>query len=138
MSQYLAAPRTGHLEAIYGIVRYLAIKPDRRLMMSPTKVEYSDTVENSFNKDEKWEEFYREVIEEDPAGMPTPLGQPVKIRAFLDVDHTGNIVTRRSHTGIHLRQQLAHCTVQQEAKHSRVCHLRRLALKWWQCESRGI
>lgn len=100
MSQYLSAPRTGHLEAIYGIVRYLAIRPDRRLMMSPTKVEYPETVENSFNRDAKWEDFYGEVIEEDPAGMPTPLGQSVRIRTFLDADHAGNVVTRRSHTGI--------------------------------------
>jgi len=100
MSQYLAAPRTGHLEAVYGIVRYLAIRPDRRLMMSPTKVEYPEAVENSFNSNANWKEFYGEVIEEDPAGMPTPLGQSVRVGTFLDADHAGNVVTRRSHTGI--------------------------------------
>jgi len=32
--------------------------------------------------------------------MPAPLGYPVNIYAFVDANHAGNIVTRRSHTGI--------------------------------------
>ncbi len=32
--------------------------------------------------------------------MPTPLGQSVRVGTFLDADHAGNVVTRRSHTGI--------------------------------------
>ena len=44
-------------------------------------------------------EFYRDVTEEDPPGMPEPLGQPVMQSAFVDSDHAGNVVTRRSHTG---------------------------------------
>jgi hypothetical protein len=32
--------------------------------------------------------------------MPTPLGNPVEIHCFVDADHAGNLVTRRSHTGI--------------------------------------
>ncbi|KAL7426075.1 hypothetical protein ACHAXM_000443 [Skeletonema potamos] len=51
------------------------MRPDGRLMMSPTKVEYPETIVNSFNKDANWKEFYGEMIKEDPAGMPTPLGQ---------------------------------------------------------------
>lgn len=100
MSQYLAAPRTGHLEAVYDITKYLDIRPDRRLMMSATKAENPAEIEGLFNTDASWKEFYGEVHEEDPAGMPEPLGNPVKIRTYLDADHAGNVVTRRSHTGI--------------------------------------
>ena len=32
--------------------------------------------------------------------MPTPLGKPVSITCFVDSNHAGNVVTRRSHTGI--------------------------------------
>jgi hypothetical protein len=32
--------------------------------------------------------------------MPEPLGNPVNIFAFVDTNHAGNVVTRRSHTGI--------------------------------------
>ena len=32
--------------------------------------------------------------------MPEPLGHPVTIHAFVDANHAGNVVTRRSHSGI--------------------------------------
>jgi hypothetical protein len=32
--------------------------------------------------------------------MPEPLGNPVNIHVFVDANHAGNVVTRRSHTGI--------------------------------------
>jgi hypothetical protein len=32
--------------------------------------------------------------------MPEPFGRPVNIHIFVDANHTGNVVTRRSHTGI--------------------------------------
>jgi hypothetical protein len=32
--------------------------------------------------------------------MPEPLGNPVTISAFVDANHAGNVMTRRSHTGI--------------------------------------
>jgi hypothetical protein len=32
--------------------------------------------------------------------MPEPLGYPVMISVFVDANHAGNVVTRRSHTGI--------------------------------------
>jgi hypothetical protein len=32
--------------------------------------------------------------------MPTPLGKPVCISCFVDANHAGNVITRRSHTGI--------------------------------------
>ena len=44
-------------------------------------------------------EFYGDVKEDDPPGMPEPLGQPVMQSAFVDSDHAGNVVTRRYHTG---------------------------------------
>jgi hypothetical protein len=32
--------------------------------------------------------------------MPDPLGPPVTMTCFVDANHAGNLVTRRSHTGI--------------------------------------
>lgn len=37
--------------------------------------------------------------DEIPPDMPTPLGKPFIIRAFVDSDHAGDQVTRRSRTG---------------------------------------
>jgi hypothetical protein len=38
--------------------------------------------------------------EELPPNMPEPLGHPVNMYTFVDANHAGNVVTRRSHTGI--------------------------------------
>jgi hypothetical protein len=32
--------------------------------------------------------------------MPEPLGSSINITAFVDANHAGNVVTRRSYTGI--------------------------------------
>lgn len=99
MSQYQAQPRQGHLEALYMIVYHLKKYPEKRLVFDPSEPEVDD---NRFQLDADWTEFYHDAKEEDPRGMPTPLGKPVIISCFVDADHAGNKVTRRSHTGIFL------------------------------------
>jgi hypothetical protein len=49
---------------------------------------------------QNWMEFYGDIEEELPPKMPEPLGQPMNITAFVDANHAGNVVTRRSHTGV--------------------------------------
>ncbi len=44
--------------------------------------------------------FYRYAHEELPMRGPEPLGNPVRLTAYVDANHTGNLITRRSHTGI--------------------------------------
>jgi hypothetical protein len=45
------------------------------------------------------------VEEELPPKMPENLGQPMTITAFVDANHAGNVVTRRSHTGVIIHLQ---------------------------------
>ena len=97
MSQYQADPRTGHLEALYLIVHYLKKNPFKRIIFDPRTVPVD---ENAFNDTADWTEFYGDVNEEDPPGMPEPLGNPVTITCFVDASHATNKVTRRSHTGV--------------------------------------
>ena len=47
-----------------------------------------------------WSSFYDNLEEELPPQMPEPLGHSVNIHVFVDANHAGNVVTRRSHTGI--------------------------------------
>ena len=47
-----------------------------------------------------WKDFYGDMVKELPPRMPTPRGRPVNITCFVDANHAGNVVTRRSHTGI--------------------------------------
>ncbi len=47
-----------------------------------------------------WSEFYRDAREAIPPNAPEPRGNSILISCFVDADHAGNRVTRRSHTGI--------------------------------------
>ena len=104
LSQYLASPRIGHLEQALHIFRYLE-KHDRSWMvMDHTSF---DVEWRPINNEPSPQERARlmklqfpDAKEILPHNMPEPLGKPVDINVFVDADHAGNRVTRRSHTGI--------------------------------------
>jgi hypothetical protein len=47
-----------------------------------------------------WLDFYPDSDKDIPPNAPKPCGELVQINCFVDADHTGNKVTRRSHSGI--------------------------------------
>ena len=47
-----------------------------------------------------WRAFYPDAKEALPLNAPEPRGKPMTMTCFVDADHAGNRVTRRSHTGI--------------------------------------
>ena len=47
-----------------------------------------------------WTEIYGDIKEELPHNMPEPRGNPVYISIFCDAAFAGDVVTRRSQTGI--------------------------------------
>lgn len=96
MSQYSASPREGHLEGLYHIFLYLSKHLDSAIIFDLVIPQVGE--EHFIKRD--WREFYGEVEEELPAHMPEPLGNPVVINYFVDANHAGNVITRRSHTGI--------------------------------------
>jgi hypothetical protein len=97
MSQYSASPREGHIEAVYHIFAYLARHPTGTIVFDATTPRLD---ESSFQHDTDWKPFYGNVHEEEPRDMPHALGLPVAIACFVDANHAGNVLTRRSHTGI--------------------------------------
>ncbi len=46
-----------------------------------------------------WSDFYRDAKEPIPPNAPLPRGNPIQINAFVDADHAGNQIMRRSHMG---------------------------------------
>ena len=98
LSQHQAMPRQGHLEAAYHIFAYLK-KHDNggRIVFDPKSPKIDTRV---FNVDADWTDFYGNVAEELPPKMPEPKGKSVSISCFVDANHAGNVITRRSHTGI--------------------------------------
>ena len=60
-------------------------------------------VESDQNIEEKIEEMrkiYLDAKEDVPPNAPEPRGRPVQVNCFVDSDHAGNRMTRRSQTGI--------------------------------------
>ena len=96
LSQHLALPRVGHLEAVYHIFAYLNKHEKSTIIFDPT-----DPLPNTPTMAKPdWTPFYSDAAELLPPKMPEPLGHPVNIYTFVDANHAGNVVTRRSHTGI--------------------------------------
>ena len=96
LSQHLALPQVGHLETVYHIFAYLNKHEKSSIIFDPT-----DPVPiTPITAKPDWSSFYDDLEEKLPPRMPEPLGNPVNIHVFVDANHAGNVVTRRSHTGI--------------------------------------
>ena len=95
MSSHIAMPRQGHLLQVFHIFAYLKYHHNSTLVFDPTypDLEYSRFIRND------WRNFYGKVKEELPDDMPEPLGKDFIIRCFVDADHAGEKLTRKSRTG---------------------------------------
>ena len=96
LSSYLAQPRQGHLEAVYTLYGYLKAHHKSTMVFDDGYLNWKD----SNFADHDWTDFYHDAIEDIPSNAPAPRGMPVQINVFVDADHAGNKVTRRSQTGI--------------------------------------
>ena len=95
LSSHMAMPREGHLESIFHIFAFLKGKHNSRLALDPT---YAEIDPGDFKKCD-WKEFYGNVREAIPLDAPEPRGKEVDLRLYLDSDHAGDKLTRRSRTG---------------------------------------
>ena len=66
-----------------------------------------DKFRKCFNEEAQWFEFYGDVKEEIPDNVPEALGKGGEITGYADVDHTGDQITRRSHTRVIMFVKLA-------------------------------
>jgi hypothetical protein len=98
LSQHQALPRQGHLDAAYHIFAYLRKHENGARIVFDSKEPVVDI--RAFNTNTDWTDFYGNVTEELPPRMPEPKGKHVITSCFVDANHAGNVVTRRSHTGI--------------------------------------
>ena len=103
LSQYLANPRKGHLHQALHVFKYLDIHKESFISFDPTYLDLQipiDSENNPYSKIKAMKEFYPDAEEAIPTNSPEPRGKPVQINCFVDADHAGNTVTRRSQTGI--------------------------------------
>ena len=96
MSTHLALPWRGHLEQLYHMFAYLKANPKRKLYLDPQHLQVDERSFQSYD----WYDFYRDAEEAVPGDLPPPRGESVSTHCFVDSDHAGNTVTRRSQTGL--------------------------------------
>ena len=98
MPTHLALPQRGHLKQLYPVFGYLKANPKRKLYLDPQHPQVDERLFQSYD----WYDFYRDAKEAVPGDMPPPRGEvkSVSTHCFVDSDHVGNTVTRRSQTGL--------------------------------------
>jgi hypothetical protein len=96
LSRYLANPREGHLEEVFHVFAYLKAYGRSMVVFDDT---YPQTDESRFTQSD-WTSYYPDAAEAIPPNAPEPRGNHVDMTCYVDADHAGCRVTRRSHTGI--------------------------------------
>jgi len=105
LSQYLARPRICHLVQAISIFEYLSKYDNYWMVMDPSdyNIDWMPIKDEPSPEETAriMQQMHPDAIEEEPHNKPSiPLGKSVNINAFVDADHAGNKVTRRSHTDI--------------------------------------
>jgi hypothetical protein len=96
LASQIAAPREGHLEQIFHLYAYLKQHERSTMVFDDTQPD----IDKSRFMQCDWHEFYPEAEEAVPTNAPEPRGNPVSIHCFVDADHGGCRLTRRSQTGV--------------------------------------
>ena len=95
LAAHMAAPREGHMEAIYHVYAYLKVKHNARLILDPS---YPEIRQEAFPRPD-WGNLYGKPEEAIPHEKPQARGKPIVLRMYVDSDHAGDTLTRRSRTG---------------------------------------
>ena len=96
MASMMALPRVGHLNQLFHIFAYLKQRHNSEMVFDPTLPDFD---ENLFPKQDWRHTPYSHAKEDLPPKIPAAPGFGFVISAYVDSDHAGDAVTRRSHTG---------------------------------------
>ena len=100
MSSHLALPRQGHFQEFLHIFPHLKKYHHAEMVFNPSM---SELVADDFPLEDWSYSIYasdkKAPEEELPAEMPEPHGEACTIHVFVDADHAGEHLTRRSRTG---------------------------------------
>jgi hypothetical protein len=94
--RFLANPRRGHLDQVFHLFGYLKRYSKSSLVFDETLPEFDGSRFNVCD----WQEYYPDAVEAIPPNAPVPRGNTVMTTCFVDADHAGCQVTRRSQTGV--------------------------------------
>ena len=94
LAAYSACPRQGHLAAVIHLYAYLKKNTKSKMVFDPSRMDHEPAQEPD------WSDFYKPQQELIPEDMPEPRGNAVQMTCYVDSDHAGDEVTRRSRTGV--------------------------------------
>jgi hypothetical protein len=94
LAAFSACPRQGHLAAVLHLFGYLKRVKKDKLVFDPNPMSHGPPLQVD------WTNFYKVTKELVPPDMPEPRGKAVQTTCFVDSDHAGDLVTRRSRTGV--------------------------------------
>jgi len=98
LSHHLALPREGHFDQAVHIFGYLREHHNAAMVFDPAAWEVPAT--DFQKKDWDYSVYGCDGLKEElPADMPTPLGKSMRMHVYVDSDHAGDSLTRRSRTG---------------------------------------
>ena len=103
LSSFLVSPRIGHMHQALHLFKYLKNHSNSWIPMDPEKVDvrWTGPAEHSPNARRKMmKKIYQDATEDLPINAPAPLGKSVQINCYVDADHAGDKITRRSQSGI--------------------------------------
>ena len=99
LSRYLVQPRTGHLLQALHMFKFLDIHSKNELAFDPAYHEVDDPAATQV-RIQAMKDVYPDAQEDLPPNAPEPRGNAMQINCFVDSDHAGDRITRRSQTGI--------------------------------------
>ena len=96
MSSHMALPRVGHLDQLFHMFSYLKRCHNSELVFDPS----DRIVDVDRFKEYDWSSSeYGDVSEALPTNAPESRGLGFVMVVYVDADHAGNVITRRSRTG---------------------------------------
>ena len=96
LASMMALPREGHLDAFFHMFAFLKRNHNGVMVFDLTDPEIDI---NKFPREDWSATPYGEFKEEIPSNAPEPRGIVFTMRAFVDSNHAGDMITRRSRTG---------------------------------------
>ena len=100
----MSCPEEGHLRQLLNVFAYLKRNDYSWIVFNSEKfkidwVPIKDKADPA-TRVELMKTIHLDAEDPDPPNMPTPLGIVIHFTCFCDANHAGNVITRRSQTGI--------------------------------------
>ncbi len=92
----MVSPREGHLNALFHMFSFLKQRYNGMIVFDPPEPEID---ESKFKREDRSATTYAECNEDLPSNVPEPLDAEFAMITFVDSDHAGDSITRRSRTG---------------------------------------